>query len=266
MNQAIGLDHVGIVGRDLGTLAAAFESLGFHLTPLARHAGGRTGNRCAMLPEGGYLELMSTIDGGTSATLDRFLARHAGAHILALGIDNENAVADRLRRAWGSVPDATPTDRAVDDADPDGPRARFSLIVPPDRPEGRVHLIRHETPEALWQPRFLRHENNALALEEVILVVPDPAVTAAWYSTLAGRPVVPDPAGGFALPLPHGRVRILHAGAFDGPEPPSIAAIALRTGDGHAAARLVLEKGNMAYAVTDDCMHVKIAGITVRFR
>ena len=74
MNQATGLDHVGIVGRDLGSLAAAFEATGFHLTPLARHAGGRTGNRCAMFAEGGYLEPISTVDGGTSATLDRFLA------------------------------------------------------------------------------------------------------------------------------------------------------------------------------------------------
>ena len=82
MNQATGLDHVGIVGPDLPTLAAAFDAVGFYLTPLARHAGGRTGNRCAIFAEGGYLELMSTIDGGTSATLEKFLARHVGAHTL----------------------------------------------------------------------------------------------------------------------------------------------------------------------------------------
>ena len=49
MNQATGLDRVGIVGRDLGSLAAAFA-------------------------EGGYLEPISTVDGGTGATLGRFLA------------------------------------------------------------------------------------------------------------------------------------------------------------------------------------------------
>ncbi len=262
MNQATGLDHVGIVGRDLDSLAAAFEAVGFHLTPLARHAGGRTGNRCVMLRDGGYLELMSTIDNGTSATLDRFLARHAGAHILALRIANEDAVLSRLRLAWDPVPQPSRTNRAVDDADSHSPRARFSLITPPDPPEGRVHLIRHETPEALWQERFLNHANNAVALEEVVLVVPEPAETAAWYSVLAGRPLVPEPAGGYALPLPRGRVRILPREASDAPH---IAAVTLRTTDGAAAARRLLDKLGTAYAVTDDSIQLEVAGVTLRF-
>lgn len=250
MNQATALDHVGIVGRDLGPLAVAFETAGFHLTPMARHAGGRTGNRCAMLREGGYLELMSTIDNGTSATLDRFLARHAGAHILALRIDDEDAVAARLRLAWDAVPPPSRTDRAVDDAEPNGPRVRFSLITPPDPPEGRVHLIRHETPDALWQDRFLHHPNNAVALEEIIVTVPEPAVTAAWYSVLAGRPVVPDPCGGYALPLPRGRVRLL-----PGSTAPHIASVTIRTSDGGAAAR----------DIAGGAIQIEVAGVTLRF-
>ena len=134
MNQAADLDHVGVVGQDLTALATTFEQLGFHLTPLARHAGGRTGNRCVMLREGGYLELMSTIDGGTSTTLNRFLVRYAGAHILALGIEDADAVLARLRLAWAGVPDVSRTDRAVDDGEAEGPRARFSLITPADPP------------------------------------------------------------------------------------------------------------------------------------
>lgn len=256
MNQATGLDHVGIVGHDMATLAAAFEAAGFNLTPLARHAGGRTGNRCAMFSEGGYLEPMATVGSGSSATLDRFLARFAGAHILALGIDDETAVAARLTLAWGAAPEITRTEREVDD--PGTPRARFSLIAPADRPEGRVHLIRHETPEALWQPRYLRHPNNVVALEEVLLAVPKPAVTAAWYSQLTGRPVVPDSSGGYALPLPRGRVRILPPGAFDTPILPCIAAITLRTRDGASAIRLLL-------GATDDTVQVKIGGVTIRF-
>lgn len=262
MNRATELDHVGIVGRDLTALAAAFEAAGFHLTPLARHAGGRTGNRCAMLRDGGYLELMSTIGNGTSATLDRFLARHEGAHVLALRIGNEGAVLSRLRLAWDTVPPPSRTDRAVDDNDPHSPRARFSLITPPDPPEGRVHLIRHENPEALWQDRFLHHPNNAVALEEVVLFVPDPAATAAWYSLLAGRPVVPDPASGYALPLPRGRLRILPGGAAAAPR---IAGITVRTTDDGAAARRLLGARGTACAAKDDSIQAEVAGVTLRF-
>ena len=259
MSQAIGLDHAGIVGRDLTALAAAFQALGFTLTPLARHAGGRTGNRCVMLRDGGYLELMSTVDGGTSATLDRFLARHAGLHILALEIEDVAAVQGRLRLAFGSAPDVSHTDRAVDAADPDGPRARFALLTPPDPPEGRVHLIRHETREALWQDRFLGHANNAVALTEIVLEAPEPARTAAWFSRLAGRTVTPDQEGGYALQLPRGRVRIL-----PGAEPRMVG-VTLRTGDRNASIRRWLGEHEIAFRDDRDAVAVDIVGTSLRF-
>jgi hypothetical protein len=259
MSQAIGLDHAGIVGRDLTALAEAFQAFGFTLTPLARHAGGRTGNRCVMLRDGGYLELLSTVDGGTSATLDRFLARHAGLHILALEIEDIAAVQDRLRLAFGSAPDVSHTDRAVDDAEPDGPRARFALLTPPDPPEGRVHLIRHETRAALWQERFLGHANNAVALTEIVLEAPEPARTAAWYSRLAGRAVTPDPGGGYALPLPRGRVRLTL-----GTEPRMVG-LTLRTGDGNVAIRSRLQEHTIAFREDGDTLCVDIAGVALRF-
>ena len=258
----MNLDHVGIVGRDLSEIASAFEAIGFHLTPLARHAGGRTANRCIMLRDGGYLELLSTIDNGVSATLDRFLARFAGAHILALRIDDEQAVLRRLRLAFGTVPDVSNTDRAVDDTESDGRRARFSLITMPDPPEGRVHLIRHETPEALWQQRFLQHPNGAVALDEVILMAPEPATTAAWYSRLAGQAVIPDPAGGYALPLSRSRVRILPARALDLPR---ITAVTIKTVDEGAKLRRLLDARGAAYTIADDCTQVKVAGVLLRF-
>ncbi len=272
MSRATGIDHVGIVGRDLPSLAATFEHLGFCLTPLARHAGGRTGNRCVMLRNGGYLELMSTIDGGTSATLERFLMRHAGAHILALEIDDDDPVMARLRLAWDAVPEVSQTDRAVDDTDAAGPRARFTLITPPDPPEGRVHLIRHLTPDVLWQERFVRHGNSAVALDEVILAVPTPATTAAWFSVLAGRRMAPDSAGGFSLDLPRGRVRVLAPEGLatampglSGPSPPCIAGLTLRTDDGNAAVRRLLADRTIPFQTTAGSVTVEAAGVTLRF-
>jgi hypothetical protein len=271
MSQACALDHVGVVGRDLDALAANFASLGFRLTPLARHAGGRTGNRCIVLRQG-YVELLATVDGGVSATLDRFLAHHAGAHILALGITEEEPVLARLRHAGIDAPNAIVTDRAVDDGDPDGPRARFSLITPPDRPEGRFHLIRHLTHMALWQERFLDHPNKAVALEEAILLSPEPAEAAAWLSVLAGRPLVPDPVGGYALDLPQGRIRVLPETAAavvlpgqDIAPAPCIAGVTLRTSDGNAALVRLLGERGMACRVDGGVVLVAAGGVVLRF-
>src|SRR5579872_5458560 len=79
----VALDHVGVVTRDLTALASQYERLGFRLTPFARQTDGRIGNRCIMLQRS-YIELLAVVDPkATSATLDLFLARYAGIHILA---------------------------------------------------------------------------------------------------------------------------------------------------------------------------------------
>lgn len=96
---SVALDHVGVVTRDLAALAEQYEQLGFTLTPLARQADGRIGNRCAML-QGSYIELLAVVDPkARSATLDRFLQRYAGIHVLAFSIDDPQSALARLRRA-----------------------------------------------------------------------------------------------------------------------------------------------------------------------
>lgn len=237
--QATGLDHVGIVGPDLSGLAAAWTRLGFQLTPLARHEGGRTGNHCVML-DGSYLELVATLPGRTSATLARFLARYAGIHILALRIEDEDAALARLARAGFPDPHASRTERALDDSDPASPRVGFSLITPPDPPEGRVHLIRHLTQGAMWQNRFLSHPNRVTSLASLTLVVERPAITAAWLSRVAGRTVVVD-GPGLALALGRQRLRILPPTGTDRPPGmPWISGVTLRTSDANQALATIL--------------------------
>jgi len=145
MSGAVALDHVGVVGRDLAALAAQYERLGFTLTPRALSGDGRIANRCVMLRQG-YLELMALAPGGASATVARMLARHAGAHIIALAVEDMAATLARLRRAGIDCPGVEQFERAVDAADPAGPRARFAYLRVPELPEARVNLIRHLTP------------------------------------------------------------------------------------------------------------------------
>lgn len=269
MTIAIGLDHVGIAGKNLFVLAECYERLGFLLTPLARHSGKRTpdgpvvpfgtGNRCIML-RAGYLELIAIVDPGAfSNTLDRFLARYTGIHIIALDVEDAEANLARLRRAGFDIPGIAYLERPVDDADPDGLRARFARLPLPDAPEGRIQLIQHLTRDSIWQEQFLSHPNRAAALEAVILAVADPAETAARFSRLSGQPAVPDPIGGFALDLPRGRVRLLAeenlAKIFPGivaPVLPFVAGISLRTSDGGAAiTRLTAERGIATVTTTE---------------
>ena len=263
----VALDHVGVVTRDLTTLAGQYEHLGFTLTPFARQADGRIGNRCVMLQHS-YIELLAVVDpNAASATLDRFLARYAGIHILAFAFGDEQAVLARLRRAGIDAPSDSRIERAVDDTDTTGPRARFAVIPLPEQPEGRINLVHHLTPEALWQDRFLRHRNNAAALAEVIVVVDDPVDTAARFSRLVGCPVVPDATGGFALDLAHGRVRLVTDPGRSSVTP-CICGVTVHTNDQNIAIGRLLVERAVAHRRDNDTLLVdanEAGGVSVRF-
>ena len=246
MSVAFELDHVGVGAADLAALAATYQRLGFTLTPMARHRGKATANRCIML-ERGYLELIAPVDPAIPDTLMGQLARYAGLHIIALGIEDSAATLARLNRAGLAIPAITPLERPVDESDPAGPQARFERIPLPAAPEGTIQLIKHLTRDSIWQPRFTRHANAAIALEEVVVAAPDPAETAARVSRLAGVPVVPDPVGGFALKMQRGQVRMLPPEAigavYPGVKPPAVPAIVgmtVATADRCAALRPLL--------------------------
>ena len=250
------LDHLGWVSRDGARLHAAFERLGFRLTPWATHSvpgpdGQRvtmgTGNRCAMLRDG-YLELQAVWNAALPFNgVERYLDRYEGLHILALGMQDADAELARLRRAGMMLPAVNRLERPVNDSDKDGPFARFARLPLPDSPEGRLQLVQHLTPDLLWQDAWLDHPNKPIALEAAILVVERPARTASRLSRLPGRPVVPDKAGGFALPLAHGVVRMLPPEALGlvlpGVEPPAVPFIAgavVRVADRGEAVRAIL--------------------------
>jgi catechol 2,3-dioxygenase-like lactoylglutathione lyase family enzyme len=232
---AEALDHVAVVTGDIAAASADWERLGFSLTKLAGHEGAGTGNRCAMLRQG-YIELIGTIDPARpSATLARFLTRHPGIHVVTFSVADEAAALSRLRRAGFRVEPIASERRT------DGPPARF-IRLPLSDADPRLQLLRHLTPELVWQERFLTHPNHAVALDTVVMATAEPAVQAARLSRVAGVAVQPDPAGGYVLKLAQGRVRILPPEAvqaiFPGaeiPEPPCVAGVVLRTDDGNAA-------------------------------
>jgi hypothetical protein len=267
MSTALALDHVGICVRDPAPVWAAWERLGFALSPIAQQSGRRTpdgpvepfgtGNRCAFLRHG-YVEMLGILDPALFANgVDRFVARYEGMHILALGIGEAEENLARLRRGGLDIPGISWLQRPVE---PGGPIARFARLPFPDAPEGRVQLIRHLTPELVWDQRWMEHRNGAEALETAILVSAEPAETTARLALLAGIPAEPDPLAGFRLRLPGAkgaagpdspaietRIRILPPEALPralpgmvAPVLPFMAGVVIRTNDKAAAARALL--------------------------
>jgi hypothetical protein len=137
----------------------------------------------------GYVELLAVIDASLdSLGVPEAIARYAGAHILAFGIDDPDFTQTRLKVAGFDVTQ-TLLERVVDTPDGSGV-ARFIQVRTPESamPEGRVFMLRHETPELIWQERYLSHPNTALALAEIVVAVDDLNEAQGRYDRYFGSP------------------------------------------------------------------------------
>ncbi|MDA0241356.1 MAG: VOC family protein [Proteobacteria bacterium] len=259
----IFLDHVGWFVPDMDAAAAAIERLGFILTPFvaqtnADPAGGPpvpagTGNRCAMLRRG-YLEFLAAVLGADtplSRQLDNALGRYQGVHLIAFTVDDAAAAHARLKREGFAPLDPVHLRRPLTLAAGNEAEVAFTVIrVPPEAmPEGRIQMLRQETPDLVWQESLIARDNGIAALAGVLLCVDDPAGTAARYECFTGRPseggedyrVIALDRGriGFASPL---RAAVLLPGV-DVPTTPFIAAVAFQADDPDVLRKLCEAEG-----------------------
>ena len=168
------LDHTGQMRADLDAGAAAWERLGFLLSPETPQQGAvpgesgmhpwATANRCALFHRG-YLELIGIRTPERFNPWTGFMARYEGIHIAAFRCE----VADRAWPAMAELGFAPPVQRAR--STPVGDM-RFRNIFSEDArwPEGRIIVIEHQTPEVLWRPDLLEHPNGATALRQCLWV------------------------------------------------------------------------------------------------
>jgi len=182
----LALDHVGAIARDLAAAAGRWQRLGFTLSPLSRQRGAvpgqsgmrpwATANRCAIFKRG-YLELIGTVDAAAHNPWQRFLDRFEGLHLLALRcVDADAAFARLAPRAPFLAPPVARERDLIYQGEARTMRFRNIFSRDADCPEARYIVIEHQTPELLWQPELMEHENGAYGLEAALMVADDPAV------------------------------------------------------------------------------------------
>jgi hypothetical protein len=192
----LNLDHIAHFVPDIDAASAAFESLGFTLTPFSaqmqRNEAGElvpagAGNRCVML-ERGYLECLTpTADTMIGNQLRAAIARYTGLHLIAFG--SADPAADHARLKQEQFAPLAPVDLQRSINTPDGTdTARFTVVrVPPgNMAEGRIQFCHQHTPALLWQSRWTRHANRAVGLTAVIICVDNPDEAAQRYARFTG--------------------------------------------------------------------------------
>jgi len=190
------LDHVAVVSSFPGRLFTTYESMGFTLSPVARHSGSvrpgaptepwGIGNRCAMFADGGYLELLAVFDNNLFCRgFPERLANYEGLHIVAFECADATHAGEKLRDAGIEVQGIGCLERPVDT--PEGTKlAQFSLVRvdPALIPECHFNILQHRTPEHLWQPSLVDHANGARRLLSISVCSAEPPATSARFQSM----------------------------------------------------------------------------------
>lgn len=196
------IDHIAVAVRDLDRAAAAFEALGFSLTPQAHHPWG-TANRLVQLPRGNFIELV-TIDRpeilpehDRSAEPPQFsfgafnrdyLTRREGMAMIVLA--GEDSRGDVARFQAAGLDTYAPFDFERSAPLPDGSTAKvaFSLAFAshPGAPNAGFFTCHSHFPENFWKPDYMRHANGAQEMVEAVMAAPDPAALSDFLRGFSG--------------------------------------------------------------------------------
>ena len=219
----IFLDHIAWFVPNISHASKAFDRLGFNLTTFVAQnnlnpSGGApipagTGNRCAMLRRG-YLEILTTVDGEDTTPLARQLIksveRYTGVHLIAFTVDDTEAAHQRLS-SEGFFPQK-PVDlrRPIQLANGVEGEVAFTVLrVPPDcMEEGRIQILRQETPELVWREDLIARENGVSALQGILIAVFDPENAVDRFSRFTGK-VANGTNGHFNIDLDRGQISIV---------------------------------------------------------
>ncbi len=241
VDHEIFLDHVAHFVPDIEAASALLTTLGFRLTPLTAQQNqtpegavpAGMANRCVMLRQG-YVEILTAISDTELARQFRLaVQRYVGLHLIALSTADPDGAHHRLA-SQGFAPDPpVHLRRPVELAGEAPGEARFTVLrVPPQHmPEGRIQLLTHHTEEAVWQPRWLDHDNGVVSLQAVLVVVADPEEAAERFGRFAGRVPERHGTGRWLVPFDRGSVAFIDVDAIGrlapwAGQPPSVPWIA----------------------------------------
>ena len=259
IGNEIFLDHVAHWVPDQAAAAEAMTRAGFAPTPVSIQTNpgpngasvpAGTGNITAMLPRG-YIEvLFKTSETPLTKEFDEGLARYAGLHLMAFAVADARAASERLAKTGFRTAPLVELRRPVG-TETGTAEAAFTVarVVPGAMAEGRIQMLTHHTEDAVWQKRWLTHENGAKQLIDAVAVVPDVNEAASRYRRFLDRQPVAT-ALGQSFFLDRGGVQLVDATIFTYlipavpvPSLPFIGAYALRTDSLIATANVLRARG-----------------------
>jgi len=201
------LHHIGLVNNSLEGSASCYEKLGFTLTPVSiprivLEPGGvpepvGVANRHAVFAHN-YLELLGITDPVRWAATDKekrgpydldvALNRYEGLHVMHFGTNHIDAVKERLDYQGVMCSPVKIFQRNVQTENGERMMKARTISFPSGfNPEGLLQVAQHDTPELVFQQRYMHHRNGAIALTEILIVTDTPAIYSSKYELYTGH-------------------------------------------------------------------------------
>ena len=164
-----GIDHAVIVVRDVDAAAAAFERLGFIVTPKSGHPELGSENRCIIM-HGDYIELLCPGDHPETRYFKDFLAEREGMAALAARSTDIERTRTLLARQNLKVCDTLSFSRPLTLANGEDAVARFSVgMLEPGQTEGfTLFGCQHHTADLVWSTGYEHHANQAERMSAIL--------------------------------------------------------------------------------------------------
>ncbi len=277
-----GIDHCFSLVHDLDDAAAQFRRLGFTVSPRGLHSEAKgSANHTIMFPED-YYELLGLLrqTPANKARHEMLQDRGEGLHAIACRIDDARAAETALTGLGIGTHGLGDFERPVDLPGGEKGVAAFSTLffAAEEVPAGAVFMCQHRSPETVWLPELLEHENTACGLAGIVVLSDAPEADAGRFARLWADGKVTGTEGGavvdtgarsapllvlteeaFAARYPGTDLAALPRGAF--------AALRVKVRD-MAAAKAVLNGAGVPWADTGDGIFVgpgQAAGTVVEF-
>ena len=176
-----GVDHIVLAVSDLDAATAGLRKVGFHVVPGGVHPVG-TENALVPFPDGTYIEVIGFPKRIASHRWWSLLQRGGGLVDLCARTSDITADIEAFRNAGVSYTDPRPLGRTR----PDGFQLRFNVAHPIEDVGVVTFLVEDLTPRSERVPTGIFHENGALGLERVRIVVSDPDRMSRCYAETLG--------------------------------------------------------------------------------
>jgi catechol 2,3-dioxygenase-like lactoylglutathione lyase family enzyme len=182
--QGGGLDHVGVLVRDMEQAQRDYEKLGFVVGKGGHFPGGEF-NTIVPFQNGSYIEMLSVSDTaptkrGMAAHIAEFLKTHEGAVFLGIDVSSAAGAADYLTAHGFDASPPVPGAVMKDGESTPPPPQYFNVQISATPAAGKkgitlpIFLIQHVATEGMQKRRIegqMDHPNTALAIHAVWFAV-----------------------------------------------------------------------------------------------